>query len=215
MKITALILDFDGTLAELNLDFMAMAAEVQGLAREMGLGDPWPVGMLLEVIDQVGAELGQDFVAQAHELLRARELAGARQGRMFPYSKGLLAEARELGLSTAIISRNCRDAISLVFPKVESACDVFLPREAVARPKPHPDHARAALSGLGVAAEHAVVVGDHPSDVVCGLAAGCRTVGVASGRMSMGDLRKAGAHLVLEHAGDLLAELGLDGDGKE
>ncbi|MEU4201131.1 HAD hydrolase-like protein [Streptomyces sp. NPDC026294] len=46
-------------------------------------------------------------------------------------------------------------------------------------------------------ASDAVLVGDTPADVEAGLTAGVRVVGVATGRSSAGDLREAGANLVL------------------
>lgn len=213
MKIDALIFDFDGTLAELNIDFTAMYAEVRTLAREMGLAGPWPEGLLLEVIEDLRGELGDPFVERAHELLRAREEAAARQGRLFPYTEALLGRARGLGLGTAIISRNCGQAIRVVFPGIDGACDLFLPREKVNRVKPHPEHVNVALDGLGTEPGRAAVVGDHPIDVTGARAAGCLAVGVTSGRMSAGDLAAAGADLVLPHAGGLLKALGIDGEG--
>ncbi len=211
MEIDALIFDFDGTLAELNIDFGAMYAEVQALARQMGLTGDWPEGLLLEVIAQLAGELDHGFERRAHRLLRQREVAAARRGALFGFTRELLDRARSLGLATAIISRNCGQAIRVVFPQVDEACDLFLPREAVARPKPHPGHVLAALAGLGAEPGRAAVVGDHPIDVTGARAAGCLAVGVASGRMSAADLNAAGADIVLPDAAGLLGALGLDG----
>jgi len=42
------------------------------------------------------------------------------------------------------------------------------------------------------------IIGDTPHDVACALSAGCRALGVATGFSSAGDLREAGAHLVVK-----------------
>jgi phosphoglycolate phosphatase len=48
------------------------------------------------------------------------------------------------------------------------------------------------------------MVGDHPTDLAAGLAAGCLAVGVASGRVTRDDLAQAGAAFVLDNASTLL-----------
>lgn len=207
MAITALIFDFDGTLAELNLDFHILSRELEQLARQAGLSGPWPGGFLLEAIETVAARLPGGFASQALGHLQRRELEAADQGRLFPFSRALLARARAQGMGTAIISRNCAAAIRRVFPQVEDLCDHFLPREAVTRPKPHPEHVAAALRGLGVAPDQAALVGDHPLDLTAAQEAGCLGVGVASGRISAAELAAAGAHLVLPDASGLLEAL--------
>jgi phosphoglycolate phosphatase len=208
MNIDALIFDFDGTLAELTIDFVAMRDEVQALARARGYSRSWPdQGYLLEQVEAVALAMGDGFAARAHQAIIARELASAAQGRLFPFTLDLLGQARERGLKLAVISRNCGPAIRLVFPGIDQACDIFLPREAAPQLKPHPGHVTAALEGLGVAPERAAMVGDHPTDVAAALAAGCLAVGVASGRMSRDDLAQAGATLVLDNASTLLDNL--------
>jgi phosphoglycolate phosphatase len=205
MSIAALIFDFDGTLAELTIDFMAMRDEVQAAAHARGFAAPWPgQGYLLEQVQIVAQALGNGFADQAQEIIMAREMASAAQGRLFPFTTSLLARARQRGLGLAVISRNCGPAIRLVFPGIDQACDVFLPREAAPHLKPHPGHVTAALEGLGVAPAQAAMVGDHPTDLAAGLAAGCLAVGVASGRVTRDDLAQAGAAFVLDNASTLL-----------
>jgi phosphoglycolate phosphatase len=202
----ALIFDFDGTLAELNLDFAALRDEVLAEAQAWGGAPPWPRGHLLEQVQALAGPLGRPFALRALELIQQRELAAAERGRLLPHTGELLARARRRGLAIAVVSRNCGPAIRRVFPQVESATDAFLPREAVARPKPHPDHLRAACRALGVAPASAAMVGDHPTDMQAARAAGCRAVGVTTGRTPAGELAAAGAHAVLAHAGLVLEE---------
>jgi phosphoglycolate phosphatase len=205
MSIEALIFDFDGTLAELTIDFAAMCREVEALASVCDFDGPWPGdGYLLEQVQAVAQILGDGFAARAHQAITSFELACAAKSRLFPFALDLLARARQRGLKLAIISRNCEKAIRVVFPAVDQACDLFLPREAVPNPKPHPNHLAAALGGLGVAPARTAVGGDHFVDVTSALAAGCLAVGVASGCMSRDDLARAGAALVLDNALALL-----------
>ena len=207
MKLEAIIFDFDGTLAELNIDFDGLREEVHARARRLGFNGDWTGGYLLEEVEALAGELGQGFVHEAMELIQQAEVEAARRGRLFSYTRGLLAQARERDYGLAIISRNCGPAIRTVFPEVDDGRLVFLPREAVEKTKPHPDHLLAACLALNAQPQASVVVGDHPMDMTTALAAGCIAVGVASGRMSAEDLRQAGASLVLPDASNLLAEL--------
>lgn len=207
MRLDALIFDFDGTLAELNIDFAWLRQEVHGLARQLGFSDQWPGGYLLEEVEALAGELGADFAQNAMAFIQQAEMDAAARGRLFPFTRTLLAQAREQDYSLAVISRNCGPAIRKVFPEVDGGGLVFLPREAVVKPKPHPGHILDACLALETPPVSAAVVGDHPLDIAAALAAGCLAVGVASGRMSEDDLRAAGAALVLPDAADLLARL--------
>jgi phosphoglycolate phosphatase len=200
----ALIFDFDGTLAELNLDFAALRDEVLAQARAWGAAPPWPEGHLLEQVRALARGLGPEFARRALGLIQQRELDAAARGRLLPFAADLLARARAGGLALAVVSRNCGPAIRRVFPQIEAATDAFLPREAVARPKPHPDHLRAACRALEIAPPAAVMVGDHPTDMQAARAAGCQAVGVTTGRTPAAELTAAGAQRVLAHAGLLL-----------
>jgi phosphoglycolate phosphatase len=208
LPLQAIIFDFDGTLAELTIDFDRLRDEVHQMARLRGFNGDWPGGYLLEEVEALGIELGNSFVQEAMTLIQWVEIEAARQGSLFPFTKNLLNQIRGQAYGLAIISRNCGPAIRTVFPEVDEDGLVFLPREAVAKTKPHPDHLLAACAALDVRPRESVVVGDHPMDITTALAAGCMAVGVASGRMSERDLCEAGAVLVLPDASGLLARLG-------
>jgi phosphoglycolate phosphatase len=207
MNIQTLIFDFDGTLAELNIDFGLMARRVEALAREMGFSGDWPQGYTLEQAEAAALVLGDGFLPKAHELIVEIELQAASRGRMFDFSRTLLARARQEGFGLAVISRNCGPAIRRLLPEVDQLCQVFLPREAVERAKPHPDHVLDACRALGRGPELAAMIGDHPTDMQAAAAAGVLAIGVASGRNDEASLIQAGAEFVLPHAGGLLEAL--------
>lgn len=213
-RLDALVLDFDGTLAELTIDFADMKRRLTALAAAYLGGEPGNDGLpalewLELAVTRVEASEGRDtaleFGTRARFLIMDMELAAARQGSLFPFAKAVLAELRERGLRTAVITRNCTAAVKIVFPEICSAVDCFLAREDAPRPKPDPAHPRAALLALGVAAERAMMVGDHTLDIATGLSAGMPAAGVATGRVSEADLAAAGAVFT---APDLPALLG-------
>lgn len=59
--------------------------------------------------------------------------------------------------------------------------------------------------GRDVAAEHCVVLGDTPADVACGKAIGARTIAVATGHYSAGELRATQADVVFDDFRDTRA----------
>lgn len=63
----------------------------------------------------------------------------------------------------------------------------------------------AARRGRRLAGERVVIVGDTIHDVSCGLAHGCRVIGVATGHDPADRLRQAGAHLVVDNLTDAAA----------
>jgi phosphoglycolate phosphatase len=65
----------------------------------------------------------------------------------------------------------------------------------------------AACGGPPVAPGQVVVIGDTPLDVACAIAGGARSIGVATGSHSAGELRSAGADVVFEDLSDTDAVL--------
>ena len=66
----------------------------------------------------------------------------------------------------------------------------------------------AACSGLAADASRAIVIGDTPLDVGVAKFGGARSIGVATGSHSAGDLRASGADVVFEDLSDLEKVLG-------
>ncbi len=221
MSIRAIVFDFDGTLAELVIDFERMRRSIAALG-EAFLGErPESNGQpvlewLDELVDEVGAfdaDLGRQLRTRGLLTITAMELDAAAQGRLFEFTRPVLAGLRARGLATAIVTRNCTAAVRRVFPDVAACCDVFLPREDAPRVKPDPAHLLLALERLGVAPEQALMVGDHPLDVETARRAGTLAGAVASGRIGLEELSLAAPDFAAEDCPELLRQLGLFGAG--
>ncbi|MCX7817366.1 MAG: HAD hydrolase-like protein, partial [Syntrophales bacterium] len=72
--------------------------------------------------------------------------------------------------------------------------------------KPDPEHLMIALNVLDILPPQAVVVGDHPIDILLGQRVGTVTVGVLTGSSTYGELVAAGAHFIIERV-ELLINL--------
>lgn len=217
----ALVFDFDGTLAVLNLDFALMKRRLAALAEVFLEEAVSPDGLpALEWVDHLaglvlarsGRDLSLEFHTRCRFLIMDMEIKAATQGRLFPSTRPMLAALRGRGLRTAVVTRNCGPAVSTVFPDIMDSVDCLVARESAPRVKPDPAHLLAALDRLGAAPGEALMVGDHPMDVLVGQRAGTVTAAVASGRLSLDELREPGPDFLAKDCAslvDMLIEQGL------
>lgn len=218
-KLTAVIFDFDGTLAELRIDFTAMKQQLAGLAADYFSPAPLPPPIpALEWLTELAARLraadpraASEFVERAGELIVDIEMAAARRGSLFSFTRSMLRHLRRTHIGSAIITRNCEQAVRMVFPDLDEYCSAFLAREHVPRVKPDPDHLRRAMNLIGARPETTLMVGDHPLDIRTGRSAGVWTAGVFSGNATRHDLWRSGAHWTARDCGELLELLEAEG----
>mgnify|MGYP001070295305 CR=1 FL=1 len=209
--IKAIIFDFDGTLAVLNIDFNAMREQVFDLLRYFGIEEKWITERyLLEIIDEVYFILleknpfrAEEFYQKAHQILYDVEFSAAEKGSLIPGVERTLKFLREAGIKVGIITRNCEDAVRKVFPNIDEFCDVFISRNSIKKVKPHPDHLSFTMKALGVSGEEAVMIGDHPIDIQAGKRVGMKTIGVLTGRTKREEFEKAGADYILDNATEI------------
>jgi phosphoglycolate phosphatase len=213
--IKAVIFDFDGTLAVLNIDFSLMRERVFDLMRRYGVEEEAiQEKYLLEVIDEVYQILwdknppdAEGFYQESHSILHVVEMNAAQEGKLIPGAKATLKNLREKGIKVGIITRNCEDAVRKVFPDINHFCDALVSRNSVRRVKPHPEHLTQVIESLRTSVKDSVVVGDHIIDVQAGKRVGMKTVGVLTGRTKKEEFEKAGADYVLEEATEIFGLL--------
>ena len=213
--IKALIFDFDGTLAVLNIDFSSMKERIFDLVRQYGaLEGAVRERYLLEIIDEVYQILWEkkpsragEFYQKAHSIIHEIELRGAESGRLMPGTHEFLRTLRRQGIKIGIVTRNCEEAIRKVFPDIDAYCDTLISRDAVKKVKPHPDHLTSVMKILNALGEEAVMIGDHTIDIQAGKRVGMKTIGVLTGRTKREEFEKAGADYILREASEICALL--------
>ena len=209
--IKAVILDFDGTLAVLNIDFSPIKEEILNLIEKYGVTrESLREKYLLEIIDEAYSillkrerHLAEQFREKAQKILIEKELEAASRSRLLPGVESMLSKLKMAGVKVGIITRNCDLAVRKICPHIESLCDAFLSRDSVERVKPDPNHLATLLDRLGVSVKHAIMVGDHPMDILAGKRVGMWTVGVLTGRTTEDELMEMEADYVLESASQL------------
>ncbi|MBM4272211.1 MAG: HAD family hydrolase [Deltaproteobacteria bacterium] len=215
-SVGAVVFDFDGTLAKLNINFPRMRKAVVDLIDSYGV----PVDGLrdmyvLEMVDAGMSLIAQKHPGQEHHFLRRAndvitdiEIAAATRGELIEGTREMLRELKKRSIKTGVITRNCQMAVVQVFPDIHEYCNPVITREFTRNVKPHPEHLLSALAFLNVLPQHAFMVGDHPMDIKIGKDAGTFTIGVLSGYSTSGDLLKAGADIILNRADEILGILG-------
>ncbi len=210
--IKAIVFDYNGTLAKLNIDFHKMRQSVLELIASYDVSpNDLPADHILETIHHA-AEIvrvntdskADSLITNAYELIRQQEIAAACQGELFEQTRYLLSRLDAAGIATAVITRNCLAAINIEFPDISSYCRAVICRDHVTQVKPHPEHLNKALQMLGIKAANSLMVGDHPLDIKTGKAVGTFTAGVLTGNSRKEDFRQVQADLVLSCAADLL-----------
>lgn len=209
--IRAVIFDFDGTLAVLNIDFSSMRERIFDLMRCYGVQEEMiQEKYLLEIIDEVYQILwktnpthAEDFYQKAHDILHEVEMKAAERGKLIPGTEATLKSLKQRGIKIGIITRNCEDAVRKVFPNLNDFCDVFVSRNSVKKVKPHPDHLTFAMESLKTSGEESVMVGDHVIDIQAGKGVGMKTIGVLTGRIKKEEFEKAGADYILRDVSEV------------
>lgn len=202
--IAAAVFDFDGTLTPLTLNFTNLRDEIEKIVTRYEAGHLLPdleghfiIEMIYEIRDRLFGR-GDEFFQEAFERLRVLEVESAGGKTLYPYARDVLSTLKKKGLSLAIITRSCIDAVRTVFPDADDYIDMIITREHTRFVKPDPKHVLAAVTGLGSCASETIMVGDHPTDIEAGLLAGAITAGVLTGRTYREVFEKTGAHYIFD-----------------
>lgn len=186
----AVLFDFDGTLVDLNIDFARMRRDVEALLPQHGLSAKgnehlYTLELIREGMSALMAREGEAaaeaFRQAAHAAIVAVELEAAGHAEVHAGVPELLRGLEKRGLKIGIVTRNCRAAVERILGQDTLPHDVLVTRDDVDQVKPHPEHLTAALRELGVPAERALMVGDHPMDIKAGRVVGTHTVAVLTG----------------------------------
>jgi HAD superfamily hydrolase (TIGR01549 family) len=160
MNRSAVIFDLDGTLTKPYLDFDAIREEI-------GI----PSGPILEAIETLAA----DAQPQARATLERHEWDAARNAQLYDGAQEIVAHCRERGRPVALLTRNTRPVVDHIIRTHGLVFDAIRTREDGAI-KPSPLPVVSICQELRADPAASWVVGDYLFDLLCGRAAGTRTV---------------------------------------
>jgi len=218
-KLDAIIFDFDGTLADVSLDFDLMKTKIAALGEvfleERPVPNSTPALEWLEELVRQAMELdeaeGREFRTRGQLVITAMELDAAREGRLFEFTRPALSRLDATGIASGVITRNISAAVKIVFPDIEACTRVFIPREDAARVKPDPDHLLRALKVVGADPGKSLMVGDHPMDIQTARNAGTLSAAVTTGRVEADGFASLSPDFIASDVSVLMADLDSQG----
>lgn len=208
-NLNTILFDFDGTLVDIKIDFIRMKEEVLSLGREYGVSSD-PELYILESIDYISNALHQKdisladaFRKQATQVLVDIEIKATSTSKAFPGADETLKQLRNKGIKVGIVTRNCRPAVLKSSEMAGFEYDLLLTRDDVKKVKPDPQHLLDALGFLDSKPEQAIMVGDHPMDILAGKRAGMRTASVLTVKQKE-DFDEVAPDFILNDVSDIL-----------
>jgi phosphoglycolate phosphatase len=217
VSIKAIVFDLDGTLAEFNLDYKAVRAEVMRFLLNQGLP-----ASILSVNESVFEMLKKAQVYMTNNGKEKRfsavkrdvyaiafkyEWKAANRTSLMPGAFEALKALKTMNLKLGIFTINSERSTDRILDRfrLRQFFDATLTREGVPRVKPDPSHLKAALKTLDVNVEEVIVVGDNAVDVKSALALKAPSVGIATTDAAAKKLEEAGATHVVESITELPA----------
>ncbi len=215
-RVHAICFDVDGTLSDTDdlavrrlSRFLRPAAWLRGepaaqrWARRIVMAAETPLNQLYETTDRLGIDA---FLFQLVHALRGVFPSHTAQYLLIP------------GVETLLTTLSTRYPLAIVSARPRASTLAFLDHfslrpyfgnciataETCERTKPDPSPLLWAAKCMDVPPEACLMVGDTTVDIRAGKAAGAQTVGVLCGFGEEGELRRAGADLILPSTADLL-----------
>jgi phosphonatase-like hydrolase len=182
----------------------------------MGIPKPVAIRHLLdnalpappEEIESLVTRIHDEFRASMKETYRSADNIGPAPG-----IEDVFQALRSAGVKVALDTGFSRDILDVLLDRLEwrDLVDVSIASDEVERGRPFPDLVTAAMARTGVHDPARVAkIGDTPSDLLEGAAAGCGViVGVTWGTHSRAQLERPGV-IVIDTAVAFLACIGLD-----
>nr|WP_282452834.1 phosphoglycolate phosphatase [Lysobacter sp. CAU 1642] len=215
---SAVLFDFDGTLADTAADLCAAA---NALRVEEGLA-PLPLAQFRPWVSRGGKAMLDIAFAHRDEAFRGALLPAflaryeadcARHTRLFDGMEALLRALEAQGTPWGIVTNK---PIHLARPVVEALglsqrCAVLLGGDSLPRKKPDPLQLVTACDGLGIEPSQAIYVGDDLRDVEAAHACDMPCIVAGWGYIPTGqDAADWGGELLLDDPRQLQAALGLE-----
>ncbi|HHT9159154.1 MAG TPA: HAD family hydrolase [Candidatus Brocadiaceae bacterium] len=157
-----IIFDMDGTITKPNVDFAA-------IEREIGA----KVGFIIDYAEKSSPEER----ARALEILERYESKAAIESELNEGVLEMLEFVSKKKLKKALLTRNSRKSVDTVLRKHDLHLHFeFIVSREDTKPKPAPDPIFLLSKKMNVHTDHLLMVGDYKYDIMCGKAAGTKTV---------------------------------------
>jgi len=212
-----LVFDLDGTLTRLKLPLEAMRNDTKAYFLSKGLpqdilepadGISSSTAKAEEYFMSIGVPIREwnEMESEVDVVLSKHEDHSAEDVTLFDGALNTITQLRELGLKTAILTNNGRNAVDIMLEKIplRQYFDIIQTRHESPSPKPYPDGINRVIELLGLMSDEAIYVGDALIDVTAATRAGVEFWGVSTGETAKTTLYLAGARRVFGSLSDII-----------
>ena len=214
--VEAVIFDLDGTLANFNLDFKTLRAEVRSYL--MRIGVPASVLSVNESIFEMlikseifvknngkPSEAFEEIRSQALAIAEKYEMEAASTTSLLPGANETLKELKRINLKMGLCTTSSEKAANYILQrfKIEDYFQIVVARDKVKYVKPHTEQFEVALKALGADPQTAIIIGDSVVDMQSAKELKACAVGLPTGVSSMEQLMSNGANYIITSLTDL------------
>ena len=216
VPVEAVIFDLDGTLANFNLDFKALRAEVRGYLIRTGV----PASVLNvneSIFDMIGkaeiffkngdksAKMFEEVHTQALAITEKYEMEAALTTSLKPGAVETLKELKKMQLKLGLCTTSNEKAARYILQRfrIDDYFNIVVSRDKVKYVKPYTEQFEMALKALGVQAQATVVVGDSVVDMQSARELKSIAVGIPTGMSTMEQLKNHSANYIITSLTDL------------
>lgn len=212
----AVLFDVDGTLVDSN--YLHVHAWFRAFTQVAIPVEAWRIRRSIrrdgsELVASLSGGADDDTAQQLNDLHTQYYGETASMLRLLPGARDLLDRVASLGLQVVLATSAPEDELSTLRKVLDSEdlISAATSSQDVSTAKPEPDIVRIALERVGVAADHAVFIGDSVWDAEASKRAGVRSIGVLRGGFSRDELEQSGASVVFENARDVCERIEASG----
>jgi HAD superfamily hydrolase (TIGR01549 family) len=216
MTLKAVVFDLDGTLANFNLDYKIVRAEVRSFFIKKG----FPASILstnesiFEMLKKAEIFLKnngksektiEEIRGKALAIAEKFELEAAKSTSLLPGVAETLKTLKKMGLKLGLFTINSEKSTNYILKRfsIVNFFDAVTPRNSVKYVKPSSEHLDFVLKVLEVDSNETIVVGDGVSDMKCARELEVIAVGLPTGLSSVKELTNFGANYIITAITDL------------
>lgn len=162
-NLRAVFFDFDGTLFELEVDWLKVRQELKALLKFPGPAEDFKP-LKPRIQEMVGNSL--ELEQRAYEIISRHEIEGAKKGYPHEGAREILRWCQNQSIRIVILTRNTKHC---VFPVLEEyqwpQPELIVGREDVKKEKPDPESGLLVLEKLQLQPQDCLIVGDSLPDL--------------------------------------------------
>jgi len=216
MAVKAVVFDLDGTIANFNLDYVTVKADVRSYLIRVGLPGSilstnqsiFDMLKMAEIFFKNNGKSDRTVGKVRNEALgiaEKYELEAAKTTGLISGAVETLETLKKMGLKIGLCTINSEKSTNHILKRfgISKFFDAVTPRNKVKFVKPSPEHLKATLKALRVNPKEAILIGDGTRDMQCARELDVIAVGLPTGVSSEKELIASGASYFIASIRDL------------